>query len=131
MPSSRRTTRRQLLRFIRDEHEGDAGIVYRLSRKKVEETAAWLNEEGIAACPYHAGLDADVRRRHQDKFLRDDGVVMVATIAFGMGIDKPDVRFVAHPTCPRISRAITRRPAAPAATASRPMPGWPTAWRTW
>lgn len=93
--------RRQLLRFIRDEHEGDAGIVYCLSRKKVEETAAWLNEEGIAALPYHAGLDADVRRRHQDRFLRDEGVVMVATIAFGMGIDKPDVRFVAHLDLPK------------------------------
>ena len=93
--------RRQLLRFIRDEHEGDAGIVYCLSRKKVEETAAWLNEEGIAALPYHAGLDAEVRRRHQDKFLRDEGVVMVATIAFGMGIDKPDVRFVAHLDLPK------------------------------
>ncbi len=93
--------RRQLLRFIRDEHEGDAGIVYCLSRKKVEETAAWLNDEGIAALPYHAGLDAEVRRRHQDKFLRDDGVVMVATIAFGMGIDKPDVRFVAHLDLPK------------------------------
>ena len=93
--------RRQLLRFIRDEHEGDAGIVYCLSRKKVEETAAWLNDEGIAALPYHAGLDADVRRRHQDKFLRDEGVVMVATIAFGMGIDKPDVRFVAHLDLPK------------------------------
>jgi ATP-dependent DNA helicase RecQ len=93
--------RRQLLRFIRDEHEGDAGIVYCLSRKKVEETAAWLNDEGIAALPYHAGLDADVRRRHQDKFLRDEGVVMVATIAFGMGIDKPDVRLVAHLDLPK------------------------------
>ncbi len=93
--------RRQLLRFIRDEHEGEAGIVYCQSRKKVEETAAWLNEEGIAALPYHAGLDADVRRRHQDRFLRDEGVVMVATIAFGMGIDKPDVRFVAHLDLPK------------------------------
>jgi ATP-dependent DNA helicase RecQ len=93
--------RRQLLRFIRDEHEGDAGIVYCLSRKKVEETAAWLNDEGIPALPYHAGLDAEVRRRHQDKFLRDEGVVMVATIAFGMGIDKPDVRFVAHLDLPK------------------------------
>jgi ATP-dependent DNA helicase RecQ len=93
--------RRQLLRFLRDEHEGDAGIVYCQSRKKVEETAAWLNDEGIAALPYHAGLDADVRRRHQDKFLREDGVVMVATIAFGMGIDKPDVRFVAHLDLPK------------------------------
>ncbi len=93
--------RAQLLRFINDEHEGDAGIVYCQSRKKVEETAAWLNDEGIAALPYHAGLDAAVRKRHQDKFLRDDGVVMVATIAFGMGIDKPDVRFVAHLDLPK------------------------------
>jgi ATP-dependent DNA helicase RecQ len=93
--------RAQLLRFINDEHEGDAGIVYCQSRKKVEETAAWLNDEGIAALPYHAGLDAAVRKRHQDKFLRDDGIVMVATIAFGMGIDKPDVRFVAHMDLPK------------------------------
>ena len=93
--------RKQLLRFLRDEHEGDAGIVYCQSRKKVEETAAWLVGEGLNALPYHAGLEADVRRRHQDSFLRDDGVVMVATIAFGMGIDKPDVRFVAHLDLPK------------------------------
>ncbi len=93
--------RAQLLRFLRDEHEGDAGIVYCQSRKKVEETAAWLEGEGIAALPYHAGLDAGVRRRHQDRFLREDGLVMVATIAFGMGIDKPDVRFVAHLDLPK------------------------------
>ena len=93
--------RTQLLRFIQDEHEGDAGIVYCQSRKKVEETAEWLRSEGLHALPYHAGLDADVRRRHQDKFLRDEGVVMVATIAFGMGIDKPDVRFVAHLDLPK------------------------------
>lgn len=93
--------RKQLLRFLRDEHEGDAGIVYCQSRKKVEETAAWLTAEGITALPYHAGLDADVRRRHQDRFLREDGLVMVATIAFGMGIDKPDVRFVAHLDLPK------------------------------
>jgi len=93
--------RKQLLRFLRDEHEGDAGIVYCQSRKKVEETAAWLTSEGISALPYHAGLDADVRRRHQDKFLREDGLVMAATIAFGMGIDKPDVRFVAHLDLPK------------------------------
>jgi ATP-dependent DNA helicase RecQ len=93
--------RAQLLRFLRDEHEGDAGIVYRQSRKKVEETASWLNDEGLAALPYHAGLDADVRRRHQDRFLREEGIVMVATIAFGMGIDKPDVRFVAHLDLPK------------------------------
>jgi ATP-dependent DNA helicase RecQ len=97
--------RAQLLRFIRDEHADadsvDAGIVYCQSRRKVEETAAWLNEEGIPALPYHAGLEADVRRRHQDRFLREDGIVMVATIAFGMGIDKPDVRFVAHLDLPK------------------------------
>ncbi|MCM5679041.1 RecQ family ATP-dependent DNA helicase [Schlegelella sp. S2-27] len=93
--------RTQLLRFIRDEHEGEAGIVYCQSRKKVEETAAWLNDEGISALPYHAGLDAAVRQRHQDRFLREEGLVMVATIAFGMGIDKPDVRFVAHLDLPK------------------------------
>jgi ATP-dependent DNA helicase RecQ len=93
--------KKQLLRFIRDEHEGDAGIVYCQSRKKVEETAAWLQTEGINALPYHAGLDAEVRRRHQDRFLREDGIVVVATIAFGMGIDKPDVRFVAHLDLPK------------------------------
>jgi ATP-dependent DNA helicase RecQ len=91
----------QLLRFLRDEHEDDAGIVYCQSRRKVEETAAWLVSEGISALPYHAGLDADVRRRHQDRFLREEGLVMVATIAFGMGIDKPDVRFVAHLDLPK------------------------------
>ncbi|MFG6412327.1 DNA helicase RecQ [Roseateles sp. DC23W] len=93
--------REQLLRFISDEHEGEAGVVYCQSRKKVEETAEWLKSEGINALPYHAGLDADVRRRHQDRFLREDGIVMVATIAFGMGIDKPDVRFVAHLDLPK------------------------------
>ncbi|WP_374565103.1 DNA helicase RecQ [Ideonella sp.] len=93
--------RTQLLRFLRDEHEGDAGIVYCQSRRKVEETAEWLSGEGLAALPYHAGLDADVRRRHQDRFLREDGLVMVATVAFGMGIDKPDVRFVAHLDLPK------------------------------
>jgi ATP-dependent DNA helicase RecQ len=93
--------KKQLLRFLRDEHEGNAGIVYCQSRKKVEESATWLTAEGISALPYHAGLDADVRRRHQDRFLREDGLVMCATIAFGMGIDKPDVRFVAHLDLPK------------------------------
>jgi len=93
--------KKQLLAFLRDEHEGDAGIVYCQTRKKVEETAAWLAEEGIAALPYHAGLDAEVRRVNQDRFLREEGLVMVATIAFGMGIDKPDVRFVAHLDLPK------------------------------
>ncbi len=93
--------RTQLLRFIRDEHAGAAGIVYTQSRKRVDETAAWLAGEGVTAIPYHAGLEASVRRRHQDRFLAEDGVVMVATIAFGMGIDKPDVRFVAHLDLPK------------------------------
>jgi ATP-dependent DNA helicase RecQ len=93
--------KQQLLRFLRDEHEGDAGIVYCGSRRKVDDTATWLESEGIPALPYHAGLEADVRRRHQDRFLREDGLVMVATIAFGMGIDKPDVRFVAHLDLPK------------------------------
>jgi ATP-dependent DNA helicase RecQ len=93
--------RTQLLRFLRDEHAGHAGIVYCGTRKKVEETAKWLAGEGITALPYHAGLDSAVRQKHQDRFLREDAVVMVATIAFGMGIDKPDVRFVAHLDLPK------------------------------
>ena len=91
----------QLLRFIEREHEGDAGVVYCQSRKRVEEVAGLLAEAGIDALPYHAGLNAAVRQKHQDRFLRDEGVVMVATIAFGMGIDKPDVRFVAHLDMPK------------------------------
>ena len=94
-------SRQQLLRFIRDEHAGDAGIVYCHSRKKVEDTAQWLSQEGIAALAYHAGLDATTRRERQDRFLREEGCVMVATVAFGMGIDKPDVRFVAHVDMPK------------------------------
>ncbi len=93
--------RAQLLRFLRAEHGGDAGIVYRQSRRAVEQTAAWLVSQGISAVPYHAGLDAETRRRNQRRFLREEGVVVVATIAFGMGIDKPDVRFVAHLDVPR------------------------------
>lgn len=91
----------QLLRFIEREHEGDAGVVYCQSRKRVEDVAQTLSDAGINALPYHAGLDAAVRQKHQDRFLRDEGVVMVATIAFGMGIDKPDVRFVAHLDMPK------------------------------
>jgi ATP-dependent DNA helicase RecQ len=93
--------RRQLIGFIRAEHAGDAGIVYCLSRRKTDETAAALHAEGIAAMAYHAGMDADARRRNQERFQREDGLVMVATIAFGMGIDKPDVRFVAHLDLPK------------------------------
>ena len=93
--------RQQLLNFLRGEHLNDAGIVYCLSRQKTEETAAWLQTEGFNALPYHAGLAASVRADNQARFLREDAVVMVATIAFGMGIDKPDVRFVAHLDMPK------------------------------
>ncbi len=93
--------RAQLLELLRTEHEGDAGIVYCLSRASVEQTADFLVAQGIAALPYHAGLDARTRSSNQSRFLREDGMVMVATIAFGMGIDKPDVRFVAHLDLPK------------------------------
>ncbi|MEA5098505.1 MAG: RecQ family ATP-dependent DNA helicase, partial [Burkholderiaceae bacterium] len=93
--------RQQLLDFINVEHRGDAGIVYCLSRRRVEETAEFLNAHGIAALPYHAGLPHEQRAAHQARFLREDSWVMVATVAFGMGIDKPDVRFVAHLDLPR------------------------------
>ena len=94
------SARTQLMAFLAS-HPGEAGIVYCVSRKKVEETAAWLSSQGLRALPYHAGMDAQTRRQHQQRFLREDGTVMVATIAFGMGIDKPDVRFVAHLDLPR------------------------------
>ncbi|MFD0920527.1 DNA helicase RecQ [Saccharopolyspora rosea] len=93
--------RKQLLRLVRDEHAGDAGIVYRLTRADVERTAEFLVANGVDAVPYHAGLDAATRAAHQARFLREDGLVVVATIAFGMGIDKPDVRFVAHLDLPK------------------------------
>jgi len=93
--------RAQVLRFIREQHPGEAGIVYCLSRKKVDETAAWLAGEGIAALPYHAGMDPAARAANQERFQREEGQVIVATIAFGMGIDKPDVRFVAHLDLPK------------------------------
>src|SRR5512143_2062147 len=93
--------RKQLQTFLETEHPNDAGIVYCLSRKKVEETAAWLKEQGWDALPYHAGLDAAVRSKNQKRFLREEGVIMVATVAFGMGIDKPNVRFVAHLDLPK------------------------------
>ena len=93
--------RKQLLDMIRTEHDGESGVVYGLSRARVEETAEFLCNQGIDAMPYHAGLSPQVRAANQARFLREDGVVMVATIAFGMGIDKPDVRFVAHIDLPK------------------------------
>ncbi len=93
--------RQQLLRFLKQEHREDAGIVYCMSRRKTEDVAGWLNAEGFTALPYHAGLDAGTRAVNQSRFLREDGIIVVATIAFGMGIDKPDVRFVAHLDLPK------------------------------
>lgn len=93
--------KQQMLQFLRQEQQGNSGIIYCLSRKKVEQTAAWLRDEGFHALAYHAGLPTEMRYKHQDRFLRDEGVIMVATIAFGMGIDKPDVRFVAHLDMPK------------------------------
>jgi ATP-dependent DNA helicase RecQ len=97
----KQNAKQQLLDFIRAEHASDAGIVYCLSRKKVEATAEWLNSKGLNALPYHAGMSSDLRQRHQHQFLMQDSLVMVATIAFGMGIDKPNVRFVAHLDLPK------------------------------
>ncbi|MCK4674944.1 MAG: DNA helicase RecQ [Gammaproteobacteria bacterium] len=97
--------RTALLRFIQNEHENDSGIVYCLSRKKVENTALWLTEKGFTALPYHAGLSTQVREQNQHRFLNEDAVIIVATIAFGMGIDKPDVRFVAHLNLPKSMEA--------------------------
>ena len=93
--------RQQLLNFIRTEHMGDTGIVYCLSRKRVEETADWLNEKGLQALPYHAGMSNELRQKNQHRFLMQDGLIMVATIAFGRGIDKPNVRVVAHLDLPK------------------------------
>ncbi|MBT3046709.1 MAG: DNA helicase RecQ [Candidatus Thiodiazotropha sp.] len=93
--------RERLLRFIREEHPGESGIVYCLSRKRVEEIAAWLRSREIEALPYHAGMDNQTRQGHQNRFRQEEGIVIVATIAFGMGIDKPDVRFVAHLNLPK------------------------------
>ncbi|WP_328311095.1 DNA helicase RecQ [Streptomyces sp. NBC_00442] len=93
--------KKQLLSFLKEEHDGDAGIVYCLSRASVEKTAQYLSDNGVQAVPYHAGLDAGTRAGNQSRFLREEGLVVVATIAFGMGIDKPDVRFVAHLDLPK------------------------------
>ena len=99
--TQKNNARQQLQSFLDSEHANDAGIVYCLSRKKVEETAAWLKDKGWDALPYHAGLDTATRSKNQSRFLREEGVVMVATVAFGMGIDKPNVRFVAHLDLPK------------------------------
>ena len=101
----KKDARKQLWEFLDAEHRGDAGIVYCLSRKKVEDVAAFLCSKGRVALPYHAGLDAATRDRNQNRFLRDEGVIVVATIAFGMGIDKPNVRFVAHLDAPKTLEA--------------------------
>ena len=101
----KQNARQQLLAFLKSEHPNDAGIVYCLSRKKTEETASWLATQGFTALPYHAGLPAEERAAHQARFLREESVVMVATIAFGMGIDKPEVRFVAHLDLPKTIEA--------------------------
>lgn len=93
--------RDQLLDFLRFQQAGNSGIVYCLSRRKVEETAEWLQKQGYTALPYHAGIQAETRKQHQDRFLREDNIIIVATIAFGMGIDKPDVRFVVHMDMPK------------------------------
>jgi ATP-dependent DNA helicase RecQ len=97
----KREAKAQLLAFLRADHPQDAGIVYCMSRRKVDEIADWLSSHGRLALPYHAGLDSETRQRHQDRFLKEEGVVIVATVAFGMGIDKPNVRFVAHLDVPR------------------------------
>ena len=91
----------QLMRFLREEQTGNSGIVYCLSRNKVDQVAEWLSKEGFTALPYHAGLSTQIRQKNQERFLREDNIIMVATIAFGMGIDKPDVRFVAHLDLPK------------------------------
>ena len=101
----KQTPKSQLLTFLQTEHENHAGIVYCLSRKKTEQTAEWLGQKGFKALPYHAGLDSDVRAKHQSRFLKEEGVIIVATIAFGMGIDKPDVRFVVHLDLPKTLEA--------------------------
>ena len=99
--SQKKQAKQQLLRFLEKEHAEDSGIVYCLSRKRVEQVAEWLGEQGRKALPYHAGMPAEVRKKNQQRFLKEDGLIIVATIAFGMGIDKPDVRFVAHLDLPR------------------------------
>ncbi|MEF8702144.1 MAG: DNA helicase RecQ [Candidatus Accumulibacter sp. UW26] len=122
----RNNPRRQLLGFL-ESHQGEAGIVYCLSRRKVDDTAAWLSTQGIAALPYHAGMTAADRQHHQQRFLREDALVMVATIAFGMGIDKPDVRFVAHLDLPKSLEAYYQETGR-AGRDGEPAEAWMTYW---
>lgn len=103
--NEKQNAKQQLLSFIKKEHLEDAGIIYCMTRKKVDQLAEWLREEGLDALPYHAGLSPEQRENHQSRFLKDDGLIIVATIAFGMGIDKPDVRFVAHMDLPKSMEA--------------------------
>jgi len=114
----------QLKAFITERHAGDAGIVYCLSRAKVEGHRRRTGQAGVQALPYHAGLDAGVRARNQDRFINEDGVVIVATVAFGMGIDSPTCASWRIWICRKVSRPIIRKPGAPGATASRPAHGW-------
>jgi len=101
----KKNAKQQLLRFIQEEHPNDAGIVYCLSRRKVEDVADWLTQQGFEAVPYHAGLTGQQRQKNQDRFIREEGLIVVATVAFGMGIDKPNVRFVAHLDIPKSPEA--------------------------
>jgi len=99
--TQKQQAKQQLLQFLKQHHMNDAGIVYCLSRKKTEGIADWLSQQGFTALPYHAGLSHELREHHQKRFLREEKIIIVATIAFGMGIDKPDVRFVAHLDLPK------------------------------